>query len=111
MIENTDWMKGALCTGHTHLFFPPPGTEQTRARYKREREAKLICNECPLLYQCRDYARRNDEMGIWGGETENERWSAGFMRSNIVMRRSRAASESRKRSKKRQSPVLEDVNG
>jgi hypothetical protein len=103
-------MKGAPCTGHTRLFFPPGISEPSRVRYKREREAKLICNECPVLETCREYARRNDELGIWGGETETERWNAGFMRTNLAMKRIKAASESRRRKMARQAAELQRVD-
>lgn len=33
---------------------------------------------CPILMACRNYARRNGEWGIWGGETEEERRAAGY---------------------------------
>lgn len=96
-----NWMKEALCTGHTHLFFPPARAEQSRTRYRREREAKKMCLECPVMLQCRDYARRNDEVGIWGGETEEDRWQAGFMRGNAVFKRKKVVAESRRRQKER----------
>lgn len=101
-LEDFEWMKTAPCKGRTDLFFPPGHSENTRTRYKRERDAKNICNECPVLFQCRRWAREHGEMGIWGGETESERWAAGYMRNNIVMRRSRAASEYRIRLRERE---------
>jgi WhiB family redox-sensing transcriptional regulator len=41
--------------------------------YKHEYEAKLICAECPLRIQCLTFALENNEPGIWGGTTDNER--------------------------------------
>ena len=38
--------------------------------------AKLICAECPVINECLDYAiRTNQDSGIWGGTTEDERKS------------------------------------
>ena len=44
-----------------------------RAKYVNERAAKAICYECPLMGQCLEFALRNNDSGIWGGTTENER--------------------------------------
>jgi len=101
MTQNFDWMKSAPCVGKTELFFPPATKEQSRAKYRRELEAKRLCKGCDVLEQCRNYARSNDEMGIWGGETERERWEAGFMRGNAVFRRSRLIAESRARQREK----------
>lgn len=37
------------------------------------REAKAICNVCPVRQRCLDFAIRNEEVGIWGGMTTTER--------------------------------------
>ena len=38
------------------------------------RRARMICNECPVLDLCYEYAQKNDErFGMWGGLTEEER--------------------------------------
>lgn len=38
------------------------------------REAKAVCNRCPVTAECLDYAIRRDERyGVWGGTTERER--------------------------------------
>ncbi len=40
------------------------------------REAKRICQECPVRVECLQYALDNDErFGIWGGHSERERRS------------------------------------
>lgn len=38
----------------------------------------MICNTCPVILDCRAYARANPEYGVWGGETEDERYEQGF---------------------------------
>ncbi|AEF42470.1 WhiB-like protein [Hoyosella subflava DQS3-9A1] len=55
------------------VFFHPDG-ERGRARLERERRAKALCRECPVLAQCREHALTVGEpYGIWGGMSESER--------------------------------------
>lgn len=43
-------------------FFPERGQSTT--------VAKDICGECPVVFECGDYADRNRiEWGVWGGRT------------------------------------------
>lgn len=37
------------------------------------KEAKAVCNKCPVRERCLDFAIRNEEVGIWGGMTTTER--------------------------------------
>lgn len=37
-----------------------------------------MCNQCSVLAECRDFARKNREYGFWGGESEEERAAAGY---------------------------------
>ena len=39
------------------------------------------------MFQCREYARANNELGIWGGETEEERFMAGYLNNPAVNKR------------------------
>ena len=72
-----EWTDRASCGGQTRLFFAPPG-ERPEARAVREAQARAICHACPVLEQCRDWAREHREYGFWGGESEEERAAAGF---------------------------------
>lgn len=83
---NLDWMKEAKCKNKTSLFFPNPA-ETAAQRRKTIYSAKAICRTCPVLLDCRDYARKNNELGIWGGETEDERFMSGFLNHPVVNRR------------------------
>jgi WhiB family redox-sensing transcriptional regulator len=61
-------------------FFPvdetPGSLLPSQIAYQMEREAKLVCVECPYQVRCLEYAIRNPgEQGIWGGTTEFERKS------------------------------------
>jgi WhiB family redox-sensing transcriptional regulator len=55
------------------VFFHPDG-ERGRARLQRERRAKEMCRQCPVMVQCRTHALAVGEpYGIWGGLSETER--------------------------------------
>ena len=71
------WTVEAACEGQTRLFFAPAG-ERPEARVVRESSARTVCQACPALVQCRDWAREHREYGFWGGESEEERAAAGF---------------------------------
>jgi len=75
--ENDAWMHDAACKGLTHLFFPAPA-ERPQARDRREANARAVCSGCDVTHECRDFARDNHEYGLWGGESEDERHSAGY---------------------------------
>ncbi len=64
---DSNWQKDASCRGtDPELFFPDKG--------KPQREAKIVCNGCPVKAECLDYAIKNGEkFGIWGGMSERER--------------------------------------
>jgi len=63
-----DW-EGALCSNiDPELFF--------NSHYQAIHAAKKICETCPLIEMCADYALTHPEMasyGVWGGMSERER--------------------------------------
>ncbi len=72
--ELWDWQLHALCRGSdTAVFFPPTnlrGPARTRIEYR----AKRICQDCPVLTECREHALEAGEpYGVWGGMTARER--------------------------------------
>ncbi|MHA4850931.1 WhiB family transcriptional regulator [Rhodococcus sp. MSC1_016] len=71
---NLAWQGRASCRGaDTEIFFSPDG-ERGSTRAQRERAAKQICQDCPVLADCRAHAFTAAETyGIWGGMSENER--------------------------------------
>lgn len=71
------WTTEAACHGQTRLFFAPAG-ERPEARAVRESAARNVCRSCPVLLECRDWAREHREYGFWGGESEEERAAAGY---------------------------------
>nr|WP_280268409.1 WhiB family transcriptional regulator [Nocardia wallacei] len=72
--ESWEWQLQGSCRGvDSAVFFHPDG-ERGRARADRERNAKRICRDCPVLAACREYALSAAEpYGIWGGMSEEER--------------------------------------
>lgn len=71
------WMFDAACSGLTDIFFPPLA-ERPQSRSRREAMARTVCSECRVLETCRTFAREHHEYGFWGGESEEERHSAGY---------------------------------
>ncbi|MFC9362258.1 WhiB family transcriptional regulator [Rhodococcus sp. NPDC057014] len=69
-----NWQDRASCRGtDPDVFFSSDG-ERRRVRAQREHTAKQICQECPVLTDCRTHALTAAEThGIWGGLSENER--------------------------------------
>jgi Transcription factor WhiB len=71
------WMDRALCRGMpTKVFFPPrspllgrPPSDDVRAAWEH---AKTICDQCPVLAQCRRDTL-GEEYGVWGGLDEGQR--------------------------------------
>lgn len=61
------WMMKGLCGQvDPEVFFPPKGGSGKQAR--------RICNVCPVMEACREYAINRPQIGgIWGGLTENQR--------------------------------------
>jgi WhiB family transcriptional regulator, redox-sensing transcriptional regulator len=67
------WTATAPCKPHRTLFYPVDG-EAGGARTKRQRQAIAICNTCPHINACRDYADSNDEVyGVWAGEVRHSK--------------------------------------
>jgi len=72
-----DWMASGACRGLSDIFFAPLA-ERPQTRERREARARQVCLQCPVLETCRTYAREHREYGFWGGESEEQRHSAGF---------------------------------
>jgi WhiB family redox-sensing transcriptional regulator len=61
------WQDRALCAqADPEAWFPEKGGST--------REAKRVCQACPVRAECREYALETDQrFGIWGGLSEQER--------------------------------------
>jgi WhiB family transcriptional regulator, redox-sensing transcriptional regulator len=66
------WRKQAACLGHdAEAFFPIGTTGQAVEHIER---AKAVCARCPVTQECLEWALdTNQDAGIWGGTTEDER--------------------------------------
>ena len=108
MIHNMNWIALGACKGQTELFFPPNSSyaESSRQRRVRERSAISICQSCPVLLECRNHARTVGEHGVWGGETDDDRWNAGYMRNNRELARKRRDRVRRSAAAKEQKAAL-----
>jgi WhiB family redox-sensing transcriptional regulator len=71
------WQMDAACRGMDSSVFFSPESERGRARQRREEAARTICRACPVHVPCGRFAQASQqEYGVWGGYTENERRSA-----------------------------------
>lgn len=65
------------CKNDPELFFPElparPKAEDKRYYSIAVATAKAVCNECPFIDACLQYALHNDVMGIWGGTNDSDR--------------------------------------
>lgn len=72
--EVWDWQLRGACRGADSSMFFHPENERGPARSRRERKAKQICADCPVLNNCRQHALTvHEPYGVWGGLTESER--------------------------------------
>ena len=67
-----NWRRSALCRdSNAELFFP---IGSTGIALDMIEAAKDICEQCPAKDPCLEFAlQTNQEAGIWGGSTEEER--------------------------------------
>jgi WhiB family redox-sensing transcriptional regulator len=79
MIDNhmPNFKEKALCYDHDpKLWFPEEihGNNKSWSRTPDAMKARKICNECPALMECRNYALAYSGLaGIWGGLDRIER--------------------------------------
>ncbi|MDQ4068489.1 MAG: WhiB family transcriptional regulator [Actinomycetota bacterium] len=84
------WRRQAACHGcDVELFFP---VGVTGLAVDQIAAAKAVCAECPVRAECLDFALvTNQEAGVWGGATEEER--RRLRRSWLAQRRRRLQAE------------------
>jgi WhiB family redox-sensing transcriptional regulator len=73
--EAWEWqMQGRCRDRSTSQFFHPDDDLGRISRRLREEAAKRLCATCPVRKQCATHALTvNEEYGVWGGFSENER--------------------------------------
>lgn len=59
------------CKGHADLFFF--NIPYDKMELEKERKAKALCNQCPVIDACLTYSLHYEEFGLWGGMTERQR--------------------------------------
>ncbi|MFZ1361445.1 MAG: WhiB family transcriptional regulator [Candidatus Nanopelagicales bacterium] len=73
VLEQT-WMRNSACNTADPELFHSPEKESPAARKLRERQAKVICNTCPVINECREWAQDTDDgFGIYAAQTADER--------------------------------------
>ena len=81
------WRATASCCDTDPDLFFPVGT--TGIALEQIDEAKTVCNSCPAQLACLEFAlRTNQDTGIWGGTSEEERRQ---LRRTYLGRRRRTA--------------------
>ncbi len=75
-----DWRKAAACRETDPDLFFPVGT--TGPAIDQIESARCICHTCDAIEACLDFAiTTNQEAGIWGGTSEEERKQIRKIRS------------------------------
>lgn len=68
------WEMSAACMGMDTSAFYPADKERGVSRRVREAKAKAICDRCPVIAECLQWAiATNEPWGLWGGMTREER--------------------------------------
>ena len=74
IVAHWDWQRLGACRDLDMAMFFHPDGERDPARGRRVATAKQVCAACPVIEQCRNWARSVGEpYGVWGGESEDER--------------------------------------
>jgi WhiB family redox-sensing transcriptional regulator len=72
---DVSWQDRAICTGTHPDFFHPQRGEGPEVKRAQE-----ICETCPVIAECREYALTYREpFGVWGGLSQRQRekeWKA-----------------------------------
>lgn len=84
--DEADWRSNAACHDVEPELFFPIGT--TGGAFEQIEAAKRVCRGCDAQQECLEFAlATNQESGVWGGTTEDERrklrkqWLAAKRRS------------------------------
>lgn len=68
------WHDQASCRDADPELFYTPDTHDMARYFSQKQEAIAICEQCPVMEQCREYAiEAGEQLGIWGGTTPRDR--------------------------------------
>lgn len=74
LAENWDWQIKGACRGSDPDTFYLPDNIRGQNKRSREAAAKSICQGCPVIKDCLQWAVSVQEpYGVWGGMTPEER--------------------------------------
>jgi WhiB family redox-sensing transcriptional regulator len=74
--EQLDWQDRAACREYDNVLFFGEEGESELEKQARESRAKAVCQRCPVIEACLEFAMEtNQKYGIWGGLTDKERAS------------------------------------
>jgi WhiB family transcriptional regulator, redox-sensing transcriptional regulator len=72
MLRDSPRLTGALCPGRHHIFDAEQGDQADREY--AQRRAVALCQQCPALTACREWAStQRDLCGVVGGEVRHPR--------------------------------------
>ncbi len=72
LLESGVWRSTASCRDTDPALFFPVGT--TGAALEQIAAAKAVCDECSVMELCLEFAlKTNQDSGVWGGTSEEER--------------------------------------
>ena len=88
--DDSDWRSNAACRDTEPELFFPIGT--TGMATDQIESAKRVCHNCDAQKACLEFAlATNQESGVWGGTTEDERrklrkqWLAARRRASVAL--------------------------
>lgn len=77
-----EWTHFAACRTHSIELFFPEKKNDPRISF-----AKRICSFCPVRSFCLRHALEHEEVGVWGGTTEEDRFRMlALFGPNLVQR-------------------------
>jgi len=83
-MKQGDWVKQARCAlpEYKHLGWVTENKAGGDGRVRQRKESRTrkllaeICNDCPVMAECREFADKNFiTLGVWGGKNYNYRFS------------------------------------
>ena len=84
-----NWRDYAKCKGEpVSIFFPADGDKKWT-----DKKAKQICEACPVINDCLEYALKAEIWGVYGGKTPWERENLRVQRGLITRRRANCGTE------------------